>query len=40
LFDGFEEGFEVSGTEALMIPPLNDFNENSWSVFNWFCKYL
>lgn len=31
-FDGLEEGLEVTCSKALVVPSLDDFNEEGWSV--------
>ena len=39
-FDTLEESLEVSGTEALMVASLDDFNEDGWTILDWFGEYL
>ena len=39
-FDTLEESLEVSGTEALVVASLDDFNEDGWTILDWFGEYL
>ena len=38
--NGLEQSFEVSGAETLVISSLDNFEEESWSVFQRFCEEL
>ena len=39
-FDCLEKCFEVTCAKALMVSPLDRFDEQSWSVFDWLAEYL
>ena len=39
-FDTLKESLEVSGTEALVVASLDDFNEDGWTILNRFGEYL
>ena len=39
-FDTLEESLEVSSTEALVVASLDDFNEDSWTILDWFGENL
>jgi hypothetical protein len=36
----FEESFEVSGSETLMVSSLNYLHKKRWSILQIFCKDL
>ena len=39
-FDTLEESLEVSSSEALVVASLDDFNEDCWTILDWFGEYL
>ena len=39
-FDTLEESLEVSCPEALVVASLDDFNEDGWTILDWFGEYL
>jgi len=40
IFQGLEQALEVTSTEAPEVSSLDDFNENSGSVFEWLSEEL
>ena len=39
-FNTLEEGLEISGSEALVVASLDDFNEDCWPILDWLGEYL